>query len=394
MRERNYGIDLLKILSMYLVVVLHVLGQGGIIYSVKTFSPDYFVGWAMTLFVYVCVDLFALASGYVSYKSKFKPRRIVELYLIVLFYGVLFLILFAVSGNTDITLKNILLTVFPSFVKNQPLYYWYFTAYLILFLLMPFINFIICKFTRKKLAFLCLILLFMYSVVPALMQNDFSHTISGYSYIWIIAMYFLGAYFAKYRVFEKIKKYRLFILLIISLALTFCGHFVVNYYYLKNAPEVLEGQADYISNEFGMMSIYLKPSMFTNYTFPTTVINSVLLLGIFSKIKIKSKFLQSKISAFVPLVFSVYIIHTNKFVFEQIIGGLFEGYAAFSPFILVLATLGTALVIFVVCIMIDMLRFELFKLIKVDKFCLFAENKLKQIWNRLFENKTEVSNEQ
>ena len=27
--ERNYGIDLLRILSMFMVVVLHILGQGG-----------------------------------------------------------------------------------------------------------------------------------------------------------------------------------------------------------------------------------------------------------------------------------------------------------------------------------------------------------------------------
>ncbi|MBQ5998579.1 MAG: hypothetical protein IJL70_03820 [Treponema sp.] len=29
--QRNYGIDLLRILAMYMVVVLHVLGCGGIL---------------------------------------------------------------------------------------------------------------------------------------------------------------------------------------------------------------------------------------------------------------------------------------------------------------------------------------------------------------------------
>ena len=31
MEERNYGIDLLRIVSMMMVVLLHVLGQGGIL---------------------------------------------------------------------------------------------------------------------------------------------------------------------------------------------------------------------------------------------------------------------------------------------------------------------------------------------------------------------------
>lgn len=28
-KKRNYGIDLLRMISMFMVVVLHVLGQGG-----------------------------------------------------------------------------------------------------------------------------------------------------------------------------------------------------------------------------------------------------------------------------------------------------------------------------------------------------------------------------
>lgn len=28
-RERNYGIDMLRLLSMYMVVILHILGWGG-----------------------------------------------------------------------------------------------------------------------------------------------------------------------------------------------------------------------------------------------------------------------------------------------------------------------------------------------------------------------------
>ena len=30
-RERNYGIDLLRLVSMFMVVILHVLGAGGIL---------------------------------------------------------------------------------------------------------------------------------------------------------------------------------------------------------------------------------------------------------------------------------------------------------------------------------------------------------------------------
>ncbi|MBR0541592.1 MAG: acyltransferase [Clostridia bacterium] len=388
MRERNYGIDLFKMFAMYLVCVLHVLGQGGVVVNTEKLSVNYMVAWAVTLFAYISVDCFALTSGYVSYKSKFKPRRIIELYLIVLFYGVVFLILFSVLNKENFSLNNVLLTVFPSLNKTNQLYYWYFTAYLILFMLSPFINYIINAFDRKKLAYLLLILLVMFSVVPAFMQTDYFHTTSGYSYLWIITLYFLGAFLKKYDVFRKIKSYKLFLLLCASVAFTVCGHIMVNIYYSKYSNIDIESQSLVLSNQYGIYSNFLKPSMFANYTFPTTVISSVLLMGLFSKIRIKNTFLQNKISSFIPLVFSVYIIHTNKFIFEQVIAGLFEGYAELNPVLLALAVLGTALAIFVICIMIDMLRFELFKLLKVDKLCLFIENKLIKLWNIIFEKKS------
>lgn len=43
-RARNYGIDLLRLISMLMIVVLHVLGQGGILKSTSalTLSSELF----------------------------------------------------------------------------------------------------------------------------------------------------------------------------------------------------------------------------------------------------------------------------------------------------------------------------------------------------------------
>ena len=37
-KERNIGIDLLRIISMYMILILHVLGQGEILSNCKQFS--------------------------------------------------------------------------------------------------------------------------------------------------------------------------------------------------------------------------------------------------------------------------------------------------------------------------------------------------------------------
>ena len=65
-KERNAGIDLLRIVSMFFVVVLHSLGQGGILFNTAVGSSQYKVAWLLEIFAYGAVDIFALISGYVS----------------------------------------------------------------------------------------------------------------------------------------------------------------------------------------------------------------------------------------------------------------------------------------------------------------------------------------
>ena len=71
-KERNYGIDLLRIVSMFLVCILHVLGHGGILNNTTENTVNYNVAWIMNISAYCAVNCYALISGYVGIKSKFK----------------------------------------------------------------------------------------------------------------------------------------------------------------------------------------------------------------------------------------------------------------------------------------------------------------------------------
>ena len=50
-QTRNYGIDALRILSMLMIVILHVLKHGGVLDSTETFSVEYRTAW----FIQICV---------------------------------------------------------------------------------------------------------------------------------------------------------------------------------------------------------------------------------------------------------------------------------------------------------------------------------------------------
>ncbi|MCR5648942.1 MAG: acyltransferase, partial [Oscillospiraceae bacterium] len=63
--ERNHGVDLLRIVSMLMVVVLHILGQGGLLDAVSAPSLRHTLCWLLLAAAYCAVDCYAMISGYV-----------------------------------------------------------------------------------------------------------------------------------------------------------------------------------------------------------------------------------------------------------------------------------------------------------------------------------------
>ena len=189
MKERNYGIDIFKMFAMYLVCVLHVLGQGGVIYTVEPVSVNYVISWSLELIAYVAVNCFALASGYVGFKAKFRPNKLINLWIAVVFYGVLFTLLFSLTGAVNVGFSDWKMAFTPFLSGNYGGGYWYFTAYAVTFLLMPFYNYILNNLDKKRLTYLVIVLFVLFSVVPAIKQADYFLLKDGYSYVWISVLY-------------------------------------------------------------------------------------------------------------------------------------------------------------------------------------------------------------
>ena len=72
MKDRNYGIDLLKILSMFFVIIIHVGGHGGLIYNADIFTLNGTIVWLIRILVYCAVNMFALITGYLCINRKIK----------------------------------------------------------------------------------------------------------------------------------------------------------------------------------------------------------------------------------------------------------------------------------------------------------------------------------
>ena len=57
--DRNYGIDSLRIISMIMITMLHIIGHGGILDSEKAFSAKYEIIWFIELLAYCSVNNYA-----------------------------------------------------------------------------------------------------------------------------------------------------------------------------------------------------------------------------------------------------------------------------------------------------------------------------------------------
>ena len=111
-QERNYGIDLLRIVAIYMILILHILGQGGVLKNIWIEADCYEAAWTMELMAYCAVNCYALISGYVGLNSRFKLSNLFLIWGQVVFISVVSLAIFACFG-TDITGSNLLDACLP-----------------------------------------------------------------------------------------------------------------------------------------------------------------------------------------------------------------------------------------------------------------------------------------
>ena len=111
---------------------------------------------------------------------------------------------------------------------------------------------------------------------------------------------------------------------------------------------------------------------FVQYTSPTIVLVAIALLIICSKQTFGTLGIKM-IGIVAPASLGVYLIHVNMFVWEHVLADMFVSYVNFNCIFMVLLILLSALGIYAVCTVIELIRIRLFKLAKVDKLCCASE---------------------
>ncbi|HHU85153.1 MAG TPA: acyltransferase family protein [Clostridiales bacterium] len=359
--KRDYGIDLLRIVAMFMIVLLHVVNVGGGRANSVSGTVSYAAAYGLYIFTFPCVNIYGLISGYVGFSAtKTRLTNGITLWARVIFYslimGAINIIIFGFSTDTAFAM------FFP--VTNNS--YWYFTIYFCLFLLMPLINNGINGLTKRQFSIVIVGLFALTLTTTSVFNRDSFVFKYGCSLPWLLFLYLVGAYIKKYDFLAKIKKWQAVLGFVAS------SVFVLAYkLILDRVDPFLEGKGGVL----GLLGKILSPDTFFRHDCIPVFAAGVFYLLFFRNLKLSDN-IKKIISVIAPMAFSVYIIHQNGLVWNNLIVDKFIPLATEKPLILVLGCIGFSVLIFVACLLIDSVRVFLFSIMKIDKYAKKLNDKI------------------
>lgn len=326
--NRKSNFELLRIVCILMIIGLHYNNarMGGALGNVIEGTPNYYiVHFTESLFI-VAVNVFILITGYFSYKKEsVKVSKVIHLFYLCIVYGISIFALMLLTGNIVINVSSIKTLI------NTICSRWFVVIYIILYLLIPYINKLLNAIDKKQHRILLIILIFFFYIWPTF-YNAITISDGGYGIINFVTLYLIGAYIAKYVDYD-IKKYKTIGIYLLCAIIT------------------------------TLFSCYTSLGAYA-YIFIFNLIGSIALFLTFKNLKIKNNKIINKLSGY---VFVAYIIHENEFIRLMIYKNLFKTVDFYQSKYMVLHMIGTVICIFILCIIIEYIRRLIMKKLIDDK---------------------------
>lgn len=349
-KERNMGIELFRIVAMCLVLMLHVLGRGGVMGVTSKFSPQYITAHALEAIAYCCVDCYAIITGFTNVKSRFRYRRIVLLWLEVFTITVSSTLIAKFFFHVDVTPDEWKIALMP--LTRREL--WYFNAYFILFFFIPILNKGVQALERWQLRTTILTLLAAIMILTRLGDRDIFYVSSGYSAMWLMVLYLIGAYFRLYG-FPKFAKWYVTLPTFFLCAGIALGQKLIAQKMISDGTLVKEDW------------LYKNESFLISYISPCMVLMAVCLLIFFGNLKIRFKVSKVIISNLGKATFGVFALHVATMVWNHYFKGRFAQVGKYPAPKMLLFVILITLGLFLVFSAYSLARIYLFKLLRINR---------------------------
>lgn len=370
LRDSNY--ELLRIISMFFIVLYHIIVHSHILDYTRGVSNFVLNGFVFLIMIHV--NLFMLITGYYQSKSTFKLKKLIKLLLEVWFYNIVINSILSIAGLVTYTNDDYLTKIMFYNIES----YWYISCYIIIYILSPFINKFIESIDKNTLKKLVLIMIFCFSVFPFITGNTFYST-NGLTLVQYIMLYFIGSYIRKFSVNKKIlKKFNITQKRAIYISIyILCFIFNMSIYYLHIYLEGLDSNIlHHLSKNIGFYKYY--------YNHPLIIVQSISFFLLFGTFSFKNKIIN-KISSFTLGIYFItesFYIKVNLYKWIKIdTGRIIYGKS------IILKIFIWAIIIFTLCAIIEWLRQLLFKIISKWKITKKLDNKFMTWLTNLLEVK-------
>ena len=205
--RRESGIELLKIIAIFLIVVNHVIQS---LTEVSTALPnaDYVINITsnttsiQTLLIAIlrstgCIgnDIFVICSAWFLIDSRRCDKRKVSFLVCNVWTVSVLILLVTLALGCHPDRDTILKQLFPTSNGNN----WFITCYILLFLIHPLLNKVIDSLDRRRLLSIACLMVFLYAIVNYFRPwfFDYAPFYMNDLIVWIM-MYFALAYIKKY----------------------------------------------------------------------------------------------------------------------------------------------------------------------------------------------------
>lgn len=336
-QKRMANLELLRCVAMMMVVVLHYLGKGNLLADLtgERFGSAGVAAWLLESFCIVAVNVYMLISGYFLCTSSFKVSRLIQLWLQIWVYSVGFGLVGALTGvleKTPFDIHYLLTLLFPVSMGH----YWFMTAYIFFYLLLPFVGMAVRKMTKQQFQIALLLLLFAFcflkSVLPVRLEMDGQ----GYDCLWYLCVFLTAAYMRRFGMPFLEKRGRGVTLYVGGCLLIFGGTMVLRQIYLHTG------------------SLERMLTMCVEYNHILPFLAALGLFGAFCRLRLEGRG-AAAVNRIAPFTLGVYLFHENlglRYTWQKWLGA---GQAD-SVGKLLLWTVVAVLCVFVCGVIVDMVR--------------------------------------
>lgn len=328
--KRKSGIELLRILCIIAIIAAHYSHHGGIGEFGDNLNANQYFTQLIGLFSRTGCAIFAIISGFflcVKEDEYFKHcKKVIPLIAEMFFYSIVILAVVLAFNLVDVSKPAILKAFFPIFWGN-----WFVVYYVLLYLLVPFINPYLRTLSKRRFLALILLLMLVWSVVPTFTLDAWSFSMLDFFLVY----YFIGAYIRLHMKAPANRK-KCCICVITCAALIVISVFCM----------------DYIGLRFGSDAIVRRAHYFSGYQSVLAVPFSVALFLLFRDFSFSNRFVNGTASH----VLGIYLIHENDFMRTYIWHTIFPNADYMFTSGLILHAFIKIFAVFFICLTIDVIR--------------------------------------